>query len=84
MELQHKLDTLPTKPGVYLMLNEAGEIIYVGKAVNLRNRVRSYFQKSAAHPPKVQVMVEHITDLEYIITDSEMEALILENNLIKK
>lgn len=84
MELQHKLDTLPTKPGVYLMLNEAGEIIYVGKAVNLRYRVRSYFQKSAAHPPKVQVMVEHIADLEYIITDSEMEALILENNLIKK
>lgn len=84
MDLQHKLDTLPTRPGVYLMLNEAGEIIYVGKAINLRNRVRSYFQKSASHPPKVQVMVEHITDLEYIITDSEMEALILENNLIKK
>lgn len=84
MDLQHKLDTLPTKPGVYLMLNEAGEIIYVGKALNLRNRVRSYFQKSASQTAKVQVMVEHITDLEYIITDSEMEALILENNLIKK
>lgn len=84
MDLQNKLITLPTTPGVYLMLNEAGEIIYVGKAVNLRNRVRSYFQKSAHHPIKVQVLVEHITDFEYIVTDSEMEALILENNLIKK
>ncbi len=84
MELEHKLATLPTAPGVYLMLNEAGEVIYVGKAINLRNRVRSYFQKSANHDLKVQVLVEHITDLEYIVTDSEVEALILENNLIKK
>ncbi|MCK9526368.1 MAG: excinuclease ABC subunit UvrC [Limnochordia bacterium] len=84
MNLQHKLATLPTTPGVYLMLNEAGEVIYVGKAINLRNRVRSYFQKSAHHALKVQVLVENITDLEYIVTDSEMEALILENNLIKK
>ncbi|HKM42832.1 MAG TPA: excinuclease ABC subunit UvrC [Limnochordia bacterium] len=84
MDLQHKLATLPTTPGVYLMLNEAGEVIYVGKAINLRSRVRSYFQKSANHALKVQVLVEHITDLEYIVTDSEMEALILENNLIKK
>lgn len=66
------------------MLNEAGEVIYVGKAVNLRNRVRSYFQKSSTQPIKVQALVEHIADLEYIVTDSEMEALILENNLIKK
>ncbi|HHT42998.1 MAG TPA: excinuclease ABC subunit UvrC [Firmicutes bacterium] len=84
MDFQNKLATLPTTPGVYLMKNDAGEIIYVGKAVNLRNRVRSYFQKSAAHPLKVEVMVDHIADLEYIITDSEMEALILENHLIKK
>lgn len=84
MDLQQKLSLLPTNPGVYLMKNDAGEIIYVGKAVNLRNRVRSYFQKSAAHPIKVQVMVEHIHDFEYIVTDSEVEALILENNLIKK
>lgn len=82
--LQHKLDVLPTKPGVYLMLNEAGEIIYVGKAVNLRNRVRSYVRKGDSQSPKVQVMVGHIADVDYIITDSEMEALILENNLIKK
>jgi excinuclease ABC subunit C len=66
------------------MRNEAGEVIYVGKAVNLRNRVRSYFQKSAAHPLKVRVMVEHIRDLEIIVTDSEVEALILENHLIKE
>lgn len=84
MELQSKLSTLPQTPGVYLMKNEAGEVIYVGKAINLRNRVRSYFQKSANHSLKVQVMVEHIVDFEYIVTDSEMEALILENNLIKE
>ena len=84
MDLQDKLALLPTDPGVYLMLNEAGEVIYVGKAVNLRNRVRSYFQKSSTQPIKVQALVEHIADLEYIVTDSEMEALILENNLIKK
>ena len=84
MDLQHKLSNLPTAPGVYLMRNEAGEVIYVGKAVNLRNRVRSYFQKSAAHPLKVRVMVEHIHDLEIIVTDSEVEALILENHLIKE
>ncbi|NLJ80881.1 MAG: excinuclease ABC subunit UvrC [Firmicutes bacterium] len=84
MALEHKLDNLPNKPGVYLMKNEAGEIIYVGKAVSLKNRVRSYFQKSRSHPLKVKVMVEQIEDLEYIITDSEVEALILENNLIKK
>lgn len=84
MDLEHKLATLPTAPGVYLMLNEAGEVIYVGKAINLRSRVRSYFQKSANHGLKVQVLVEHIVDLEYIVTDSEVEALILENNLIKE
>lgn len=84
MDLQHKLSNLPTAPGVYLMRNEVGEVIYVGKAVNLRNRVRSYFQKSAAHPLKVRVMVEHIHDLEIIVTDSEVEALILENHLIKE
>lgn len=84
MDLQDKLALLPTDPGVYLMLNEAGEVIYVGKAVNLRNRVRSYFPKSSTQPIKVQALVEHIADLEYIVTDSEMEALILENNLIKK
>ncbi len=84
VDLQHKLANLPASPGVYVMLNEVGEVIYVGKAVNLRNRVRSYFQKSQAHPIKVQMLVENIADFEYIVTDSEVEALILENNLIKK
>lgn len=84
MSLEHKLATLPTRPGVYLMKNEAGEIIYVGKAKNLRNRVRSYFQPSRDSSPKVRMMVSHIADFEYIVTDSEVEALILENNLIKE
>ncbi|MCX7695028.1 MAG: excinuclease ABC subunit UvrC [Caloramator sp.] len=78
-----RLKNLPEQPGVYLMKNELGEIIYVGKAVNLKNRVRQYF-KGGNHPPKVRVMVSNISDFEYIITNSELEALILECNLIKK
>ncbi len=66
------------------MKDASGEVIYVGKAVNLRNRVRSYFQPSSDHSPKVAVMVEHIADIDYIVTGSELEALILECNLIKK
>jgi len=84
VRLRERLDSLPTKPGVYLMKDEAGQVIYVGKAVNLRNRVRSYFHASAMHPPKVQRLVERIADVEFIVTDSEVEALILEANLIKK
>jgi len=83
-ELQEKLQLLPDKPGVYLMKDTQGRIIYVGKAVNLKNRVRSYFQSSRNHPPKVQALVVRINDLEYIVTASEIEALILECNLIKK
>lgn len=83
-ELAEKLSHLPDKPGVYLMKDDHGRIIYVGKAVVLKNRVRSYFQSSRNHSPKVQAMVERIVDLEYIITASEVEALILECNLIKK
>lgn len=83
-ELQEKLAHLPDKPGVYLMKDEKQRIIYVGKAVVLKNRVRSYFQSSRNHTPKVQAMVARIADLEYIVTGSEMEALILECNLIKK
>ena len=78
------LETLPTKPGVYLMKGATGTIIYVGKAISLRNRVRSYFQASADHPPKVRRMVEQIADIDFIVTGSELEALILENTLIKK
>ncbi len=83
-ELAEKLLHLPDKPGVYLMKDDQGRIIYVGKAVVLHNRVRSYFQSSRNHSPKVQAMVARIADLEYIVTGSEIEALILECNLIKK
>lgn len=83
-QLAEKLLHLPEKPGVYLMKDEQGRIIYVGKAVVLYNRVRSYFHSSRNHSPKVQAMVARIADLEYIVTGSEMEALILECNLIKK
>jgi len=83
-ELMEKLHHLPDKPGVYLMKDDQGRIIYVGKAVVLTNRVRSYFQSSRNHSPKVQAMVARIVDLEYIVTASEIEALILECNLIKK
>lgn len=82
--LEEKLKSLPEQPGVYLMKDAEGKVIYVGKAVILKNRVRSYFQNSAGHSPKVRAMVAKIADLEYILTDSEVEALILECNLIKK
>jgi excinuclease ABC subunit C len=78
------LSSIPTRPGVYLMKGETDEVLYVGKAVNLHNRVRSYFHASAAHTPKVQRLVENATDLDFFVTDSELEALILECNLIKK
>ncbi len=82
-EIENKLKTLPDKSGVYIMLNKDGEIIYVGKAKVLKNRVRQYFNGNK-HTIKVKKMVENIADFEYIITDSEREALILENNLIKE
>ncbi len=83
-ELQRKLDSLPKNPGVYQFKDAEGTIIYVGKAVNLRNRVRSYFQEKGAPDPKREVLVSKIRDLEIVVTDSEMEALLLENNLIKE
>lgn len=83
-EVEEKLALLPDRPGVYLMKDSSGRIIYVGKAINLKNRVRSYFQSSRNHSPKVKAMVAKIANLEYIITNTEMEALILECNLIKK
>ncbi len=83
-KVSEKLKTLPTKPGVYQYFDVTGQIIYVGKAVNLRNRVRSYFHASADHTPKTQRLVAEIADLEWIITDSELEALLLESNLIKR
>jgi excinuclease ABC subunit C len=78
------LDNLPTKPGVYIYKNEAGKVIYVGKAVNLRARVRSYFQHSAQHTHKIHRLVEEIASIDFIVAASELEALLLENNLIKK
>ena len=84
MDLQTKLDNLPTGPGVYLMKNDQGEIIYVGKAINLRNRVRSYFRELKPDQAKTKALVKHIADLEYILADNELEALVLECNLIKK
>ncbi|SHE65138.1 excinuclease ABC subunit UvrC [Schwartzia succinivorans] len=82
--VEEKLKLLPDSPGVYIMKNEAGKVIYVGKAVVLKNRVRQYFQSNKGHSPKVRVMVSKIADFETILTGSEMEALILECNLIKK
>ena len=83
-DFEYHLKNLPDKPGVYLMKNSLGEVIYVGKAKILKNRVKSYFQNSKNHSEKVRVMVKNIAEFEYIVTDSEMEALILECNLIKK
>lgn len=82
--LKEKLSLLPTKPGVYLMKNTHQQIIYVGKAINLKNRVRQYFQSNRNHSTKTIAMVSHIEDFETIITNNELEALILECNLIKK
>ncbi len=83
-KLRGILDTLPNKPGCYLMKNQAGKVIYVGKAINLRNRVRSYFHSSAELDAKTGQLVRHIEDIEWIVVGSELEALILEMNLIKK
>ncbi len=82
--IKQKLATLPTNPGVYLMKDKDGKIIYVGKAVNLKNRVRSYFRTQPKEAVKTKALVRHIEDLEYIIVDNETEALVLECNLIKK
>ena len=79
-----QIETLPRRPGVYLMRDAGGAVIYVGKAVDLRSRVRSYFHASAWENPKVRAIVSEIADLEFIVTDSELEALILEANLIKQ
>ncbi len=82
--IKDKLSSLPLCPGVYIMKNAEGEVIYVGKSKVLKNRVSQYFQNSAGHSVKTRSMVSHIADFEYIITDTEAEALALECNLIKK
>ena len=83
-DLEEELKKIPAKPGVYLMHDRQDEIIYVGKAVSLKNRVRQYFQTSRKVTPKIAKMISQIDHFEYIITDSEVEALVLENNLIKE
>ena len=83
-KLQGVLATLPTKPGCYLYRNAEGTIIYVGKAINLKNRVRSYFHADSSHDDKTRRLVRDIADIEWIVVGSELEALILEMNLIKK
>jgi excinuclease ABC subunit C len=84
LDLQSKLDHLPNKPGVYLFKNGKGEILYIGKAAVLADRVRSYFQRSTDHTPKTSVLVGQVADIETIVTRSELEALILESNLVKR
>ena len=84
MSLQSQLKNIPTSPGVYRFTNENKEIIYIGKAKNLRSRVRSYFQKGKSQSPKNLTMVRHIRGLEWIVVRSEVEALLTEANLIKQ
>jgi excinuclease ABC subunit C len=84
LTLEEKLKNLPTSPGVYIHKDEGGRVIYVGKAKNLRNRVRSYFQSGRGHDRKTRELVRRIRDLEFIVTDTEVEALVLESNLIKR
>jgi excinuclease ABC subunit C len=84
MELKQKIESLPHTPGVYLMKGRRGEVLYIGKAKNLADRVRSYFRPNADLTPKIQSMLSQVADLEYIVTVSNLEALILESNLIKK
>src|SRR4051812_12331009 len=82
--LKEKLESLPVRPGVYLFKDADGTIVYVGKARSLRDRVRSYFQAGRPVDPRKGSMVEEISDFDLVVTDSEMEALALENNLIKR
>lgn len=84
MSIEEKINHLPDNPGVYIFKDKTGRVIYVGKAISLKNRARSYFHSGAERLPKVSSMIKRIKDLDYIVTDSEVEALILESNLIKK
>ena len=84
MTLEEKIDQVPDRPGVYLYKDAKAQIIYIGKAASLRSRVRSYFQESRARDPKTDALVGQIRDLEYIVTANELEAMILESNLVKK
>ena len=80
---EEELKKLPREPGVYIMRDDKDVILYVGKAINLHNRVRSYFRENIGRGPAIDQMVSLIARFEYIVTDSELEALVLENNLIQ-
>ena len=82
--VRERLQATPTKPGIYLMRSSSGEVLYVGKAANLRNRIRSYFGSPVNLAPKIRKMVGHVADFEYVVTESEAEAVILENTFIKR
>lgn len=84
LNIAEELKKMPDKPGIYIMKDKAGKVIYVGKAVLLKNRVKTYFQSTTSHSPKTQALVSQIASLEFIVTHTELEALILECNLIKK
>lgn len=84
MTLEEKLGRVPDRPGVYLYRDAKAQVLYVGKAASLRSRVRSYFQESRPHDPKTDALVRQIRDLEYIVTDNELEALMLEANLVRR
>jgi excinuclease ABC subunit C len=84
MTLEEKLSTLPDRSGVYLYKDAKGQVLYVGKAASLRSRVRSYFQEGRPRDPKTDALVRHIADLEYVVTDNELEALMLEANLVRR
>ena len=83
-DFEEELKKLPNQPGVYIMRDARDTILYVGKAINLHNRVRSYFRPNIGRGPAIDKMVTLIARFEYIVTDTELEALILENNLIKE
>jgi excinuclease ABC subunit C len=82
--LEHRLKEVPPEPGVYFMRDSADRILYIGKSKKLRSRVRSYFREANGHSPRIALMVRQVADIEFIVTDSEAEALALEANLIKK
>jgi len=84
VDLTEKLDRLPDRPGVYLYKDAKGQVVYVGKAASIRTRVRSYFQTSRARDAKTDALIDHIADVDYIVTSNELEALILESNLVKR
>src|SRR5262252_5335342 len=84
MELEDKIARVPDRPGVYLYRDAKQQVLYVGKAASLRSRVRSYFQESRPRDPKTDALVRQIRDLEYIVTDNELEALMLEANLVRR